>query len=112
GTIISMSPATSPVMPYDPNHEYPDVDLQLSLKEEEGNLNPPMGGFITSAWEVARSIKDACRVMQYFTRQASLIERATSQALVMKPPIGGFKLPSSSLSESCKSTSGYSWLGS
>jgi phospholipase C len=64
---IPVRPATSPVMPYDPNHEFADVDLQLSLEHQAGGMAPPMGGFITSAWEVANSTQDAYRIMEFFT---------------------------------------------
>jgi len=67
-TDIPVRPATSPVMPYDPNHEYEDVKLQLSLNGEASGMADPMGGFITSALEIAKSKEDAYRVMEYFTQ--------------------------------------------
>jgi phospholipase C len=67
---VSVRKATSPAMPFDPNHEFTDVSLQLSLKGEAGDgMAAPMGGFLESAQEVAGpNPDDAARVMEYFVR--------------------------------------------
>jgi phospholipase C len=64
---IPIRVATSPVMPYDPNHEFVDVDLQLSVVNKAGGMADPMGGFITSARQVVNTPTSAYRVMEYFT---------------------------------------------
>lgn len=67
---VPVRKATSPVMPYDPNHEFGDVALQLSLEGQAGaGMAGPMGGFVESAQQVADPKgEDAYRVMEYFTR--------------------------------------------
>jgi phospholipase C len=65
---IPVRRATSAVMPYDPNHEFEDVDLQLSLDHQAGGVADPMGGFVESAAEIAAGPQDAYRVLEYFTQ--------------------------------------------
>ncbi|HLY12702.1 MAG TPA: alkaline phosphatase family protein, partial [Planctomycetota bacterium] len=67
--MVPVRKATSPAMPYDPNHEFTDVKLQLSLDHEAGGMADPMGGFITSAQQISgANPEDAYRVMEYFTQ--------------------------------------------
>jgi phospholipase C len=69
GAPVPVRKAISPVMPYDPNHEFEDVALQLSLDHEAGGLGDPMSGFVESAQQIAATSEDADRVMEYFGQE-------------------------------------------
>jgi phospholipase C len=67
-------PATRYTMPFDPGHEFEDVQIQLYGLQAGGARLPnppvtpaPMSGFVSSAQAAAQTPHDAQRVMEYFT---------------------------------------------
>jgi phospholipase C len=70
---VSIGPADAFAMPFDPGHEFLDVQIQLYGRESGSNRAPgprtdpaPMNGFIYSATDAAGSTSNAGRVMQCF----------------------------------------------
>ncbi len=71
--VISTGPATASAMPFDPGHEFEDVQIQLYGRTHSADRQPaprtdpaPMSGFIYSAEAAAHDPSSAGMVMQCF----------------------------------------------
>jgi phospholipase C len=64
---IPVKRARSPSMPYDPDHEFEDIQYQLDPNAGLPGVDPdPMDGFVGSAKKAAPTPDDATRVMECF----------------------------------------------
>ena len=71
--VIATGPSTAPAMPFDPGHEFEDVQIQLYGRAPSADRQPapridpaPMSGFIYSAEGAAHDPSSAGMVMQCF----------------------------------------------
>jgi phospholipase C len=71
--VVPVGPASAYAMPFDPGHEFEDVQIQLygriasAARKSAPRIDPaPMSGFVYSAEEAAKAQPDAGMVMQSF----------------------------------------------
>ncbi|MGD1031697.1 MAG: alkaline phosphatase family protein [Opitutaceae bacterium] len=80
---IGVSRATAYSMPFDPNHEFLDVQEQLYAPGAPPAGAITMGGFVASALAAASSATDAARVMEgYYPEQLPALSALVKEAAV------------------------------
>jgi phospholipase C len=86
---IRVRPATSFAMPFDPGHEFEDVQVQLYGPQKTPVDAAPMSGFVCDAVTPAvpgvpaQTASDAARVMEYFTPAQAPVMAALAQEFAL-----------------------------